>query len=468
MSLISIPDSLIVLVGLDSIKGVVNSEFSSINAREQKTELWNSFNNIFNIILWISLILVLIILIFRTNVIDILLPGFSDGKRYLAISISLIIFPIFLFKALIGTLHSFFNALKRFYFPVAVNIIPTIFMIIAIYLPYFNNELIYNLSFASLISNILILILTLILLYHIGGKIRFVKISLDDRTKKILKGCFSIFMLLVSEQLFNFSKNFLASYFGEGAISSLNYAKTIPNVIMGLIFASFFSVLLSNLSSMLEVEKKIKSKNIFVNTILSLLFLVIPIIIFFILNDKEALSLLYLRGNFTLEAIDYTVKPFLWEVLSLFNFVFYIICTALYLANKKYSLINKIGSSVYISGIFINYLVSKYYGYYGIAVGSFITTFLYAFFLIMYSQKFLGSYKKEYIKIIKIIFSGILTFIVIFLLKYILFLYIDHSQINNVLFLALNATIIILLYLLIAHLFKINLLTKIKSILLAR
>jgi putative peptidoglycan lipid II flippase len=462
MSLVSIPDSLIVLVGLDSVKGVVNSEFSSIYARDKNQELWSSFNNIFNIIIWVSFLLVSIIIIMRVNIIEILLPGFNSEKSNLAVSISLIIFPIFFFKALIGTLQSFFNALKRFYFPVAVNIIPSLFMIISIYLPYYRNELIYNLSFSSLLSNVIILVLTLILTYRIGGKIYFKKIQFDDKTKRILKGCFSIFMLLIAEQLFNLSKNFFASYFGDGAISSLNYARTIPNVLMGFIFATIFSVLLSNLSSKLEVEKKINSKKIFVNTILGLIFIITPLIVILILNDKEVLTLIYKRGNFGLDAINLTLKPFKWEVLSLISFVLYIIPTALYLAKKKYSMINRIGSSVYVLGIFINFILSRFYGYYGISIATFITTFIYAFFLIFYSQKFLGSYKHEIIIFTKIILSGFITTIILFVFKKLFIVDVDYTLINTILYLIISSAIITIIYLILTYILKVSYLSSIK------
>ncbi|MBK9334795.1 MAG: hypothetical protein IPM96_20950 [Ignavibacteria bacterium] len=96
-ALISIPDSLIVLIGLDTIKGVVNSEYASLQKEDEKNLIWNSFNNLFNILFYAGVIVVSVILIFNSAVIKILLPGFEGDKFLKAIEISYIIFPI-LFK----------------------------------------------------------------------------------------------------------------------------------------------------------------------------------------------------------------------------------------------------------------------------------------------------------------------------------------------------------------------------------
>jgi hypothetical protein len=155
-------------------------------------------------------------------------------------------------------------------------------------------------------------------------------------------------------------------------------------------------------------------------------------------------------------------------VLTLITFVLYIIPTALYLAKKKYNLLNKIGSSVYIFGIVINFISAKYFGFYGISIATFITTFIYAILLIFYSQKFLGSYKNEIIIFTKIIFSGFLTAVIVFISKNLLIVKFEYTLINTIIFLMISSAIIAFIYIFFTLILKVNYLSNIKLLFAAK
>jgi putative peptidoglycan lipid II flippase len=456
MGIISIPDSLIVLVGLDSIKGVVNSEYASLESTERKEKVMDSFSNIFSIISLISLFFVIIFIIFREQLIDILLPGFALEKKVVASQIALIIFPVFFFKSIIGMLQAFMNALKKFYYPALLNSLPTFFMIAAIFLPFYKNDLIYNLSFSVIISNFFVFIFSLLFLQRVIGLVKIKKIKFDTQTKQILKGCTSLIFLLLSEQIFNVSKNFLASYFGEGAISSLNYSRSVSLVIMGLIFSSIFSVLLSNMSSMFASDIKIKTRNLFTKTLTGLIFIVILLVVIFLISGREILSILYLRGKFDLSAIDMTMKPYVWEVMSQLSFIMYIIPVALFLSKKKYHTLNMIGSSVFISGIVVNLIAVKIFGYYGISIANFFVTSVYASILLYNSRFIFGKYKREVLIFLKLLFSGVVTFLAVYLIKTAFKSYATVDIIGNIRNAVVYSSIIVIVYLGFTYLLKVN------------
>lgn len=462
MSIMVIPDGLIVLLGLDSIKGVVNSEYSKINVREGGDYLWKSFSNLFIILASFSLFLNVLIFFFRAEIISLFLPGFDISKKNIAVTLALIIFPVFIFKILAGTIHSVLNSIKRFNFPIAINVITTIALIISVIVPYLYGDILYNLSFAILISNVLIFFITFYYVYKIGGSISFTSFTLDDTTKNIFKSCLKIIFLVICDQLFNFSKNFFASFYGEGAISSLNYARSIPNLIITLIFTTIFSILLSNLSSSFETDKRAQSRKIFVDTISAIFFMCFPIVIIFLINGDIILKLFYLRGNFDLSGIDKTYKPFIWESLSVLSFILFMLPTALYLAKKRYKTLNLIGSLVYIAGIFANFLFSKYFGYYGISISNFFITLVYGTLLIYYSQKFLGKYLTELKSIVLIAISGAVTFF----LTYFLLIFFSDTDVNlekQVMVLCISSICIIIFYLSVCNLLKVNYLKTIKN-----
>ncbi|HPS65887.1 MAG TPA: lipid II flippase MurJ, partial [Ignavibacteria bacterium] len=320
----------------------------------------------------------------------------------------------------------------------------------------YRNDLIFNLSFSVIISNFFVFIFSLLFLQRIIGLVKIKKIKFDKQTKQILKGCTSLIFLLLSEQIFNVSKNFLASYFGEGAISSLNYSRSVSLVIMGLIFSSIFSVLLSNMSSMFASDIKIKTRNLFTKTLTGLIFIVIMLVVIFLISGREVLSILYLRGKFDLSAIDMTMKPYVWEVMSQLSFIMYIIPIALFLSKKKYHTLNMIGSSVFICGILVNLIAVKIFGYYGISIANFFVTSVYAVILLYNSRFIFGKYKREVLIFLKLLFSGVVTFLAVYLIKTAFKSYAAVDIIGNIRNAVVYSSIIVIVYLGLTYLLKVN------------
>ena len=457
-SLIIIPDSLIVLFGLDTIRGVVNSEFAHHHGKGRETELWNSFGNIFNLLFWIGISLVSIVMIFSPQVIGILLPGFTGQKKDLAVSISYIIFPILMLRVFTGYYHSVFNSVKKFYLPVTAPVIISLLLVISLFFPYFKNEVIYNLSFANLTGNLILLAVLTYGLFRLGAEFRIGKIHIDELTRTVIKGSSSILFLVVCNQIFLFSKNYFASFFGEGSISALHYSGTISSIVISLVFATFFTALISKLSSLFSDGKSDEALHLYMQTMKVLLFAVIPVVAFFLVYGKELLTLLYLRGQFDEEGLKMTMMPFYWDVLSLITFVLYIIPTAYFLALKDYKLLTKIGSAIYLGGTLLNYLLTDSLGFYGISVSNFFTTAAYGSLLLFFSLKSAAGCRNFLQKSLLILSGGTIVFALLHFLKS---GFVDNlfpaDTISLAIILALNAIIAALLYLIIMSIFKTNL-----------
>ncbi len=310
LGVISIPDSILIIAGFDTIRGVVNSEFSGLFSKGKKKEIWESFSNLLKIIVVSGLLFTFVLYIGRTFVIGLFLPGFSEEKKILAVSLTPIIFPIFFMKALIGLFQSVLNSHKNFYIPVLLLSLVSISVLISLLFPYFNNEVLFNLSFGNFLGNVFVCTGLGWLIFKIGGEINLKKIYIDTTTKHVLKSCFAILILVFFNQIYLSSKNFFASFCGEGAISSLNYSAAITNMIVILVFTTVFSVLVSDLSSSFATEKRIVSKKIFFNTLNTLFFIIIPLVVFISLNKEDILKLLYLRGNLDNVGIDKILAPF--------------------------------------------------------------------------------------------------------------------------------------------------------------
>lgn len=464
LGIISIPDSILIIAGFDTIRGVVNSEYSGLFSAGDNNDIWESFSNLFNLILISGFIVTFVLYIYRSSVVSIFLPGFDEEKKILAISMTTIIFPIFFLKALIGLFQAVLNSQKKFYSPVLLMSLVSICILFSVLFPYIQNELLYNLSFGNLIGNIFVCVGLGWIIFQNGGKIKIGKLHFDKLTKKVIKSCFAILVLVLFNQLYLSSRNFFASFCEDGAISSLNYSAAITNLICILIFTTVFGILVSDLSSSFVTEKRILSKRLFINTLNTLLFIIVPIVIILLINRREVLELLYLRGNLDKIGIEKLITPFTWETLGIISFILYTIPTALFLAKKEYKLITKIGSLIFISGIIMNYFFSNIFGYSGISMVTFIIHFIYGFFLLIYAQRILGKLSSNIKPMIMIVMSGVIVWIVLFLFKLLVFdAFLSLYLKNIIITLVMNVFICLILYYLITSFLKVNYAAKWKN-----
>jgi putative peptidoglycan lipid II flippase len=283
----------------------------------------------------------------------------------------------------------------------------------------------------------------------------------DDLTIKIIKSCGSITVLVLFNQLFLSSRMFFASYYGEGAISSLNYSSAITTFITALAFNSVFSVLLSNLSSLDFEKDREEIKKLYLGTIEVILFIFIPFASLFIIFDIEIIKIFYFRGNFDADGILKVSYPFFWDSLSILSWILYIIPTAFFLAIKKYRILSIYGSITYLTGVLLNYFFSDLLGYYGVAAASFLTTSLYGIFLLYQSKKILIDMSEFRSVMIKIFISGIIASCIVYFMKLKLLNQLFSG--NNVILLLTGSLIYLSFYILSTSLLKVNYLKNIRQ-----
>ncbi len=97
---------------------------------------------------------------------------------------------------------------------------------------------------------------------------------------------------------------FIMSGMGNGLISGLNYSKQvaeIPNLLATYQFSSVAGIKLNELNALGEHENM---NRIFISSSNILLFLVTPVSIFMMIYSSEIISLLFQRGNFTMQSVS--------------------------------------------------------------------------------------------------------------------------------------------------------------------
>lgn len=456
MAIISIPESVLILLGIDTLRGVVNSEYSSLNTRSEPTVIKNSFQNLFKLLFWLSFIFLIIIYIFRGEIIRLFFPGFYGQKYLMASAIAIVIFPVFLLKGVSGLVQSLLNSYKRFYLPICVQMFISLSIIIFMFLPKFHDNFLYNLSYGYLIGNFISLFILIISTRLYFFPIRIFDFKFDKVTLKIIKSSFSILLLVICNQIFNSSKNFFASFYGEGAVSALSYASALPSLITALIFSSVFSVLLSNLSSSFSKDARIVTKKIYFNSLIPIFYIVIPLVSFLYVYGYDVLVLLYKRGGFNIEGIELTHKLFVWENLSMIGWIIQVLTLSLFLAKKKYVELSVIGCIMYLFGILLNFFLTKLQGLYGIPISSFVTNLVYGLILFYRSRVFFGRIRIYINKLLLILVSGTIAAVILYLFKYFTYNSISIIPILYLSYLFVSFIICFLVYASACSIFKIK------------
>ncbi|MEO6694621.1 MAG: lipid II flippase MurJ [Ignavibacteria bacterium] len=461
-----IPEGIIILIGIDSLRGVVNSEYTSLISQSKLEIIQNSFNNLFKIILFLGIVLLILLMFFKNNIVDMLLPGFDEAKKIKAYGVAQIIFPTIIMSSLIALFQAIYNSFKKFTFPVLVFSISSLTILISILFPPYNNDIIYNLSFGMIFGNVLVLLVLTSNIRSLGLKFKIKGTGIDLTTKRILKSCAIVLPVVFFNQIYFYSRNFFASNYGEGSIASISYAATVPNTIMVIAFGTIFGILVSNLSTSYTLSKGIEAKRLFTNAFKILFFLFVPIVVCLVLFKIEILKIVYLRGNLNLEDIEKISKPFVWEALGLLSWVAYTLPTSVFLAKKKYKMLAIIGSIMYSFGILLNYIFTHAFGYYGISVSTFFTLGIYGIILIYFSRKFQGRYKDFLKPILFIILSGLTTFLIgSFIIKQFAMRPYEASFLENIVSLVFGCIIVSIVYLSLSQILKVNYLSNILNIL---
>jgi len=449
----------LVVTGLDTLNGVVNSEYSSLHSHKQYKKIFTSLSFI---AFWISVISIVIVglsILLKFPLINILFPGFDDYKKLTAVNLFSIILYIIFFKSISGFLITTSNSLKSFYIPA---IIP-VFLSVSIFAFSFlkSDDLIRNLAYGNLAGNIIIFIFLGLSFYKYREYFSFPSFKMDDVSKKIIFGCAATFLLVFSNQLFILSRNFFASYFDNGDLSSLNYATQITRLINLVIFLTVFNLSVNKFSSNYALTKIVFSRDFLIKLLFGISFIVLPIIVFFLSFSNEIISLVYKRGNITTTDINKIVPPFFWETLAILPYIFHTIITTLFLAFKKYKQLTKVGVLAFILGILFTYIFSSVWGYVGISMAQFATSLFYAITLTYSSQYLIGRIRKEIYDFVLIFSFGILIYFVFIFTKNIFV--IDFNQgalIFKIVYLIISLILIYAVFLLLAFIFKIKFLTE--------
>ncbi len=380
-------------------------------------------NDVFNLLLFSLLIIVLVIEVFMPGFVYIIAPGFEQNSEKINLTVNLtrLTFPFLLFVSLASFFSAILNSHNKFAAAAAAPIILNILLIFTLFFAtYLNDDLVFYLSYAVTIAGFLQLSF---LLFYVK-KIYFPKFDLIFKINNKVKIFFkkllpSIFSSGVTQ--INILVGTIIASFQASAVSYLYYADRIYQINLAIAGIAIGTIVLPNLSK--HIQSKNKNKiNFIQNKALELsIFLSLPASIALLIASKEITSSLFGYGSFDLVSIENSANALYYFALGLPAFSLIKIFSSFLFARHN----TKIPFYFSLFSVLINIFISLYFfnkiGFIIIPIATTISSWFNAIILLIYlSEKKFFKIKSVLVKpFLKIVLSTIVTSYVFYnLIKY--------------------------------------------------
>ncbi len=296
----------------------VFNEFLQKGKKEEATEFANSF---LNIIFLITSGLCALGIVFRSPIVNLLGSGLPAFVKQLAEALVVIMFPSMIFTALAYSLTGVLQSYGSFHAPAAISLVSNGIMVG--YLIFAKDRFgIHGVSWAMLIAwafQLIVLLPSLIRKkFHYRPFIRFSNPGLK-------KALFLAIPILISSwvQPINAMVNmYLASYLNGGqAVSALDYANKLYIIFVGVLTYAISNLIFPSISRLAaDTQKKAEFTGVMKTAIGSVLFILLPIMIVFLMQRTEIVRLVYERGAFGPEQTKLTSAALLWYSFGMLGY----------------------------------------------------------------------------------------------------------------------------------------------------
>lgn len=365
-------------------------------------------NNIINIILVFTSIILVFAFIFAYPLVRVFALGFSRETLDLAVLFTRISLFGMLFSGLIYIFSSFLQIKNNYLVPALIGVPLNILTIVSILLSSDGNVLL--LAIGTLIATASQVLLLIPYVRKKKFSYRFFLDLKDKYIKKMILIALPVILGSSVNQINILVDRTIASNIAIGGISALNYANKLNFFVQGIFVISITSIMYPLLSKMIAQGNIDNLKRVLSTTINSINILVIPATAGSMIFSEQVIKLLFGRGAFDQEAISMTAYALFFYSLGMIGFgLREILSRAFYsMQDSKTPMINAaIGM---ILNIILNIILSRYLGIGGIALATSISALFTTILLFHSLRKKIGPFGiKELLKVfLKIILASLI------------------------------------------------------------
>ncbi len=363
---------------------------SEVEAKEGKTGKLEHTNNMINVVLVVSAILLILGWIASPAIVRIIARGFEGEQFELTVKLNRIAMPMILFSGIGGIFTGFLHSENRFAPPSALGF-PRNFVYI-IFLLFFSVQFgIIGLMVASTFAVASQLIILIPYAIKNGFKYNIVFDIKDIYARKILLLSMPVIISVAINDLNAIVDRILASSLAVGSISALNYANRFINLILGVFISAVITVIFPILSKAANEQNMGKLKVVMKHSINLLIIVIIPASFGIMILAKQIIEIAFQRGSFDLLATQMTSQALLYYSVGLAGMSVTLLLNRVYYAlqDTKTPMIN--GAISVTINIALSLVLVKTMAHAGLALATSIATTIAASLLLYELKKKIGT-----------------------------------------------------------------------------
>ena len=396
-------------------EGTFNAAFIPSYAAEKlkNKELGKKFaDEIFTLISFFLIFLIVLIEIFTPLLVYLIAPGFYDNleKFNLAVEFTRITFPFLLFVSLSSLLSGILNTNNKFAAAAAAPIVLNIILIFSLLLSfYFKQDIAKNLSIGVTLAGVFQFFILLIFtrkFYFPSFKIvlRFNK-KIKHFLKKLLPSIFSSGITQI-----NILVGTIIASFQSGAVSYLYYADRVYQINLAIAGIAVGTVVLPNLVKSVKLRDKKSIENIQNRSIQLSLLLSIPATFGLLIASDQIINSLFGYGSFEMKDVDNTSTALILFAFGVPAFSLIKVLSNFYFARDNTKLPFYISFISMVTNIVISVSLFDDYGFVIIPIATSLSTWVAVliYFIFLIKDKIFRLTGKYLLNFLKILFAAIL------------------------------------------------------------
>nr|WP_303213110.1 murein biosynthesis integral membrane protein MurJ [uncultured Romboutsia sp.] len=381
-------------------------------------------NNVFNIVAVMCIILAISGYIFSDYLVKVFAIGFKGDTFNLAVDFTQIFIVGIISIGFSNVITAYLQIKGNFVIPGIITIPCNLIIVVSMILSLRYG--VYVMAYGTLIGTISQFIIQIPFACKEGLRIRLYINLKDEYIKKMIYLICPVIIGVAVNQINIMVDKTIASTLVEGSISALNYSNRLNLFVTGLFISSISVVIYPMLSKLSSEDNKEKFRRSVVQSINSVILLVVPISIGAIVLATPIVKLLFQRGEFDARATSMTAIALIMYSIGMVAFGLRDILGKVFYAlqDTKTPMIN--GAMAMIMNIVLNIILVKYLQLAGLALATSISAIVCIFLLFGSLKKKIGYFGQD--KIIKTMIKSILSAVVMGIVTYFI-----YNMISNLL-----------------------------------
>lgn len=363
-------------------------------AQKQDENAANEFTNkILKLCMLLSILLIIFVNLFATEIVTVFASGFTGEKAALTVGFTRIIVFSMFFRIIVAVYSAYLNANSRFLKPAMNGVILDVVSIIAIIVSFYTSSVV--IVFGTIAATFLQFMSLFTTVVKMKPIIRpSFRGMIDDNVKQMIALLLPVALGVGASQINVLADRTMASSI-PGAISSLNYANKVNNVLENIIIFSLSTVIFPAFSRCaasgdLPSLKKQLNKSMDVVSVT-----MIPCSCVSFVFSSTIIQILFERGAFGVTAIENSAAAMRFYSIGLLFLSYNAIMNRALYALKKVRQLSYISCGTVAVNIGMNFLLKPVMGIGGLALATSISNIFATFAMMYLIVKELGDNKLE-------------------------------------------------------------------------